>query len=148
MTSPCPFEDGLLDALARGFVGAELETHLTACQACRELRLVAGALLDDRVHAAAEAALPSAGAMWWRLQVRRRHDAATAARRSLVFGQAATLLVALALLLAFFGGGVTGELRHLVSTVSTIRISTPILVVAATWLLAAPIAGWVAIRQK
>jgi hypothetical protein len=145
MTSRCPFEDDLLDALGRGFLGAELEAHAAACEACGELRLVAGALLDDRSHAVAEAAVPSAGAMWWRLQIRRRYDASTAARRSLFIGQAATLVVALALVLVFFGTGVASELRHLASI---IRINTPLVVLLATSLLAAPIAGWVAIRQK
>jgi hypothetical protein len=141
----CPRENELLDSLGRNFVGAELESHVTSCTSCGELRLVAGAFLDDRAQAMMEAPVPSSGTMWWRMRVRHRHDLEARARRSLFIGQAATLLVALALVISFFGTDVALELRHLVTTV---RVSTPLLLIAATWLLVVPIAGWVAIRQK
>lgn len=141
----CAREDELLDALGRGFIGAELESHVAACIACGELRIVAGALLDDRVQAMNEASLPSSGTMWWRMRVRHRHEVALQARRSLLIGQAATLLIALVLVLAFFGTDLAAEARHLVTT---IRFSTPLLFAAATCALVVPIAGWVVIRQK
>jgi predicted anti-sigma-YlaC factor YlaD len=141
----CPREDELLDALGRGFVGSELETHVAACSACGELRVVAGALLDDRAQAMSEAQVPSSGTMWWRMRVRHRQEIATQARRSLLIGQAATLVIALGLLFAFFGSDLAIEARHLVTT---IRFSTPFLLAAATCALLIPIAGWVAIRQK
>lgn len=136
----CPREDELLEALGRGFTGPELAAHVAACPSCRELAAVAAALLDDRALAMAEAPVPSAGTMWLRLQARRRHEAAARAHRSLLLGQAATLLVALGLVIAFFGG----EVRDLVAA---IRMSTPLLLAAAT-LLVAPIAGWVALRSR
>jgi len=141
----CQREDELLDALGRGFIGEELESHVASCSACGELRLVAGALLDDRVEAFKEAALPSAGTMWWRMRVRERHDAEATARRSLFIGQAMTLVVALSLVVLYFGTDVATSVRHLIAT---IRLSTPLLLAVATWVLIAPIAGWVAIRQK
>ena len=91
----CPREDELLDALGAGFIGDELESHITTCTACGELRLVAGALLGERVQAVTEAALPSSGTMLWRMQMRRRQEAQSAARRSLLIGQAVTLAAAL-----------------------------------------------------
>lgn len=141
----CARENELLDALGRGFVGTELESHVASCEACGELRLVAGALLDDRAQTMIEAAIPSSGTMWWRMRVRHRHDAQTAARRSLLIGQAATLVIALVLVAAFFGTDVTYAVRDLIAT---IRLSTPLLLAFATVLLMAPIAGWVALRQK
>ncbi len=141
----CQREDELLEALGRNLVGPELESHVTACAPCSELRLVAGALLDDRVQAMTEADVPSSGTMWWRMRVRHRQELESRARRSLFVGQAATLLVALALVISFFGSDVAVEVRHLASTV---QISTKLLLIAATWALAVPIAGWVAIRQK
>lgn len=142
---PCPREDELLDALGIGFLGEELESHVTACVACRELRLVAGALLDERAQAVAEAALPSSGTMLWRLQVRRRQEAQSAARRSLLLGQAVTLAVAVALVFAFLGGTLASEA---VNVIETIRLSPLLLVALALWLLAVPVAGWLLLRQK
>lgn len=141
----CPREDELLDALGRGYVGAELGAHVTDCIPCTELNTVAGELLRDRTAAIMEAPVPSAGTMLWRIRVRQRQEAESAARRSLLIGQAVTLLVAFGLVMSFFGSHLTFAVRDLVAT---IRLSTPLLLAFATWALIAPIAGWLAIRQK
>jgi hypothetical protein len=139
----CPREDELLDALDRGFVGAELTAHVAACAACHELRTVAGALLD--VEATSEAHVPAAGTMWWRMQLRRRQEATATARRTLLIGQAATLAIALALVVSFFGPALATGAHHLADT---LRLSKPILMLLAFWVVAAPIGGWVAVRGK
>ena len=141
----CLCEDELLDALGRGFVGAEMEVHVASCSSCRELRTVAGTLLDDRARAMMEAPVPSAGTMWWRMRVRQRQETEATARRSLLIGQAVTLVVAIALVISFFGTDLALTVRHMVVT---IRLSTPLLLALLTWILIAPIAGWVAVRQK
>ena len=141
----CPREDELLDALGAGFIGEELESHITTCAACGELRLVAGALLDERVQAVTEAALPSSGTMLWRMQMRRRQEAQSTARRSLLIGQTVTLVAALALVFTLLGGTLAGEA---VNVIASIQLSTPLLLAVAIWLIAVPIAGWVLIRQK
>jgi predicted anti-sigma-YlaC factor YlaD len=141
----CPREDELLDALGAGFIGEELESHIRTCAACGELRLVAGALLDERMQAVTEVALPSSGTMLWRMQMRRRQEAQATARRSLLIGQAVTLAAAVALVFALLGGTLVGEA---VNVIASIRLSPPLLLAVAIWLLAAPIAGWVLIRQK
>lgn len=141
----CFREDELIDALGRAYVGPELEQHVASCSACSELRVVAGAFLDDRAQAMMEAPVPTAATMWWRLQLRLRQEAEAKARRSLFIGQAATLAIALVLVASFFGTDVAFEVKHLIAT---IRVSTPLLIAVATWTLLAPIAGWVAIRQK
>jgi len=141
----CPREDELLDALGAGFLGQELESHIRTCTACGELRLVAGALLDERVQAVTEAALPSSGTMLWRMQMRRRQEAQSTARRSLLIGQAVTLAAAVALVFTLLGGHLAGEA---VNVIASIKLSTPLLLAVAAWLLAAPIAGWVLLRQK
>jgi predicted anti-sigma-YlaC factor YlaD len=141
----CPREDELLDALGAGFIGEELESHIATCAACGELRLVAGALLDERVQAVTEAALPSSGTMLWRMQMRRRQEAQATARRSLLIGQAVTLAAAIALVFTLLGGTLAGEA---VNVITSIKLSTPLLLAVAIWLLAAPIAGWVLLRQK
>ena len=143
--TPCPREDEMLDALAAGFIGEELESHIATCAACRELRLVAGALLDERVQAVTEAALPSSGTMLWRMQMRRRQEAQSTARRSLLIGQAVTLAAAVVLVFLLLGGNLV---REAVNVIASIQLSTPLLLAVAIWLLAAPIAGWMLIRQK
>jgi hypothetical protein len=143
--SACPRADELLDALGRRCVGPELATHVASCADCSELQLVAGALLDERVDAIAEAPVPSAAAMWWRMQVRRQEEAQARVRRSLLIGQAATLAVALALAASLLGADVADGVRR---AVASIQLSTPWLLLIATWLVATPIAGWVALRQK
>lgn len=141
----CVHENELLDALERGFIGAELEAHLAACDSCGELRLVAGALLDDRATAMLEAPIPSAGTMWWRMRIRERQDAEATARRSLLIGQAVTIAVAVALVITFFGGELLGHAA--LNLISTIRFSTPLLLASAI-LVTLPIAGWVAVRHS
>ncbi len=141
----CPREDELLDALGAGFIGEELESHIRTCAACGELRLVAGALLDERVQAVTEAALPSSGTMLWRMQMRRRQEAQSTARRALLIGQAVTLAAAVALVFTLLGGTLAGEA---VNVIASIKLSTPLLLAVTIWLIAAPIAGWVLIRQK
>lgn len=145
MTQACRREAELLDALGRGFVAPELERHVVECPSCAELHLVAGALLDDRGRAVEEAPVPSAGTMWWRMRIRQRHEAQARARRSLLVGQAVTLAIALTLLLAVFGPEIVHGLRDLAATV---RFNTPLLLAFTGWTLLAPLAGWIALRQK
>jgi predicted anti-sigma-YlaC factor YlaD len=141
----CNREDDLLVALSRGYVAAELEEHVGTCQACSELRTVAGALLDERVEAMREATVPASGTMWWRMRIRQRQDAEARARRSLLVGQAMTLTVAIVLAVVFFGSDLAIVVRN---GFAAVRVSTPLLLAALTWVFLAPIAGWVAIRQK
>lgn len=141
----CQSEEELLEALGRGFVSAELEGHLAFCAACSELRMLAGALLDDRAQAIAEATVVPSGTMWWRMRVRHRQEVEATARRSLLIGQGMTLAVAITMVILFFGTDLAFAVRQ---GIATIRISTPLLLALASWLLAAPVAGWVAIRQK
>lgn len=144
-TDRCLREDELLDALGRGYVGPELTAHAAECAACSELSLVAGALLDDRREAVADAHVPSAGAMRLRLQMRLRRDAEAATRRSLLIGYAITLVMTIGLTVALLGTSVAVEVHDLITS---IRLGTPMLLGLLTWLVLAPIAGYVVIRQK
>lgn len=141
----CHREDELLDALGRRFVSAEMEAHVVACTSCAELRSVAGALLDDRSVAVRDAAVPASATMWWRLQMRHRHEVEAASRRWLFAGQAITLVIAIALGAMLLGGEVTGAVRH---AMSSIRLSTPVFLTLAAMLIGTPIAGYIAIKQK
>jgi hypothetical protein len=141
----CPREDELLDALARGFVGPELESHIQGCAACTELDLVAGALLDERKTALGEAPVPSAATMWWRMQLRMRQEVQSVTRRSLLVGQAATIFIAVIIATILIGADFTAGA---IEVLTALRSSTPALVIVSAWMLLAPVAGWVAIRQK
>lgn len=110
----CPHEDELLDALGRGFVDPDLRSHLRECSPCRELELVAGSLLEDRSLAVATAAVPSASAMWVRMQIRARLQAEARARRTLVIGQAISLLVAVLLVVTVVGGYLAASIPDLI----------------------------------
>lgn len=142
---PCQREDELLDAMGRGFVGAELAAHVEECSSCSELQLVAGALLEDGAAARSEATVPGAGTMWWRMQIRQRQEAQSIARRSLLIGQAVTLAVAMVLVVALLGTDVAAGVRE---AIASVRLSKPLLLALTSTILLAPLAGWVAIRQK
>jgi predicted anti-sigma-YlaC factor YlaD len=140
----CIRENELLDALGRGYVGEDLAAHAAQCEPCSELHLVATALLDDRAHAIAEAPVPSSGTMWWRMQMRRRQEITMAARRSLLLGQAATLLVAMTLAGVLFGGELVAGVFDIVTA---LRVGTPMLLGITMWVLALPVAGWLVARK-
>lgn len=144
-TARCAREDELLTALGRGFLGLDLEAHLRECPSCHDLHLVAGALLDERTAAVAEARVPSAGTTWWRMRMRHRQEAQAAARRTLLVGQALSLAVAVGLLLFVFGPGLLHMVRQLASS---LELSKPLLLALAALLLLAPIGGWIAVRGK
>ena len=140
----CQFEDELIDAIGRGFVNPEITAHIESCASCTELQLVAGAVLEDRREAMIEATVPNSGTMWWRMQVRLRQEAQATARRTLLIGQAATILIAVALTASLFGVEITTGVRQMIATV---ELSTRVLMVLTAALLLAPIAGWAAIKQ-
>lgn len=143
----CQREEELLDALQRGFVGDELAGHVSQCGSCHELHLVAGALLDDRVESVRTAAVPSAGTMWWRMKIRQRQEALASTRNSLLIGQAATIAIALFLTVSLFGSQIANGLRSVVASLP-MHVGTPLLIMVATWIILAPLAGYVLLRQK
>lgn len=83
--------------------------------------------------------------MLWRMQMRRRQEAQSAARRTLLIGQAVTLAAALVLVFLLLGGNLLGEA---VNVIASIQLSPPLLLAVAIWLVAAPIAGWVLMREE
>lgn len=141
----CDRENDLLDALGRAFADPELAEHVAGCASCSELRLVATALLDDRADAVTAAPVPAAGSVLWRIRMRQVQDAQASARRSLLVGQAATLAIAAVLIASFFWSDLSIGVHE---AIVAVRTSTRLLLVVGAALLAAPIAGWVAIRQK
>jgi hypothetical protein len=71
----CPRESEIFEAVAFNRE-REVRDHLATCAICAEIADVAGALRADHAAACREAAVPSAGAVWWRATVRARAEAA------------------------------------------------------------------------
>lgn len=73
----CAREKELTHALRLGHwpqaCSPDLRAHVAGCRVCSDLALVAGSLQAARTTATAAPQLPSAGALWWRAQLRRRN---------------------------------------------------------------------------
>jgi hypothetical protein len=81
----CPREQDVMDAIASGRwphrCDAELHAHVEACDLCSDLAEVVVPIRDDFEQTLYEARVPTAGATWWRAQVRARLEAREAASR-------------------------------------------------------------------
>jgi hypothetical protein len=106
----CVREKELLVLVDRGqwplAAPAELRDHVAGCRCCSELVSVKRAFEASR--AAAMPALPSAGSVWWRAQIRRRHADLERIGRPLLGAQ----IFALALFLALAAGGLVWQARR------------------------------------
>jgi hypothetical protein len=137
--------------------------HLAACDSCRELHVVATALQHDHADALARVRVPSAGQVWWRAELRARHEAAAAAARPITV--ATGLAVASLLgLLASLGGAIawwlqdslamSAVLTGLVATWSSAASSAPTGLRLAVWfaagamLIATPVVLYLALRDE
>jgi hypothetical protein len=85
----CPREDDVLLMVSTGRwpagAPAELREHATRCQVCAELGAAAAAIgveVEGPVPA-----LPSAGTVWWRAQLRARQEAAAKVTRPITAAQ-------------------------------------------------------------
>ena len=81
----------------------DLRAHAASCADCADLAEIAFALVEDRDDAMHAAHLPPSGAVWWRAQMRARHDAARAARRIISIVQAAAVIAALVAVFLIIG---------------------------------------------
>jgi hypothetical protein len=108
----CPREKEVRELMDRGrwpqASAPELCSHVDACRACADLVLVAGAFERAREETMAVAKPGSAGAIWWRAQLRRRRDAVERIEKPLVSAQIFALAVNLVVALGFVGF----EARH------------------------------------
>ncbi len=99
----CPNEKEVRELIARGQwpVAAEtdLHSHVAGCRSCSDLVLVAAAFQKARAESVAAARPGSAGALWWRAQLRRRNAALERINRPLfgaeIFAMAVLLVAGL-----------------------------------------------------
>ena len=145
----CLHEEDVADAVMSGRwpggCDAELVAHAASCAICDDVIAVAGALCEDASQACAVARIPPAGLMWWRAQLRARHDVAESAGRPITYIQAGAGAVAAGLFFAL-GGLLWPWLRasiewiDLVSRTAEIgRFWVPIGLAVGAWLVLAPV---------
>lgn len=102
----CPREPEVLDAVTSGQwperADEGLRQHAAECPLCQDVAEVAHALQADHDVAMKDVQIPSASVVWWRAEMRARHEAARVAARPIsivqAFAAAATVGVGLALL--------------------------------------------------
>lgn len=80
----CDYEPGVVRAVRTGIWSDELREHAGHCYACGEAMAVAGFLLSEEVPA-----VPEAGLMWWKLELRARRERAARAMRPLMIAERA-----------------------------------------------------------
>lgn len=105
--SACPREREVKDLLHRGQwpvaaeTSSELRAHVQGCRSCNELVLVTTAFQQARTEAAGSARIGSAGALWWRAQLRRRNEAVERIGKPILGAQIFALAVFLLLAVGF-----------------------------------------------
>ena len=87
----CEKEAAVIAAVRRGAWEEELRAHVSACSACADAALVAQALGDMHASDLSEAQVPSAGWLWWRMQLRAKREAADRATQPITLIEQMTL---------------------------------------------------------
>lgn len=119
-------------------------------------------IADDREAVWSEARVPSAGAVWWRSQLRAREDAAREAGRPVAFIQGVAASVAVWLIVSLvraLPAGYLSEWRTWVSSslpaltmadVARVTTAVPLIVfiLVAVWLVLAPVAIYFAATDE
>ena len=93
----CRHEAAILDEIEAGRWPVEspaaLREHAASCPVCADVALVAAEMRATDTAAAATMALPSAGQVWWRAELRARHEAVRLAQRPLIAVQVVAAVV-------------------------------------------------------
>lgn len=77
-------------------VPAEIRDHAAACRTCSDLVIVTQAFQQERAAAVNAVPVQSAGALWWRAQLRRRNEAMERINKPIVGAQIFAFIVAIA----------------------------------------------------
>lgn len=105
MAAPeCQREADLLEALQTSAwpdcCTEDLRRHVDGCPVCRDILVVAWPLLGEQQAAAAEARVPAAATVWWRMQLRARREAERRAMQPISVWQGLALATGVGLVLA------------------------------------------------
>ncbi len=166
MTTECPREQDVIDAIGAarwpGRCDDELRRHVAGCGICADLVAVLAPLSEERDDAWDEARVPPASLVWWRSRLRARDEALRAATRPLTVVYALALVFAGALVggaavtmyprLLAWGAAAAESIRwpttaDIAGLVAPLAGRTVVLAALAGWLLLAPLAVWLAIRN-
>jgi len=150
----CVHEDDVLMMVATGRwpegAPAELRAHADTCQVCRELGLAGAAIGSEKEREAEQAvpALPSAGTIWWRAQLRARQEAARQVARPITAAQLMAFGALVGVVGAVFGATTDWFQRSLQSLGGTISgvfasISWPRLPALSEDLSSVPVGYWI-----
>lgn len=166
MKLECDREQDVLDAIGAARwpdrCDDELRAHVGSCEVCADLVEILGPMSQERDAAWDSARVPPASVVWWRAQLRARDEALRAATRPLTAVYALALVV-----IGAIAGGVFVTLfprlrawttaaaqsvqwpaaADLGTLVAPIANSSVALLVLGTWLLLAPLAIWLAVRD-
>jgi hypothetical protein len=99
----CACEQDVLDAVASRRWPDDLRGHVAECAICADVAAVAAALQDDHADAWTAARVPPSGAVWWRLELRARTEAARTAARPITVIQTIAAACAAIVLIVFAG---------------------------------------------
>jgi hypothetical protein len=129
--SKCEQESIIAAATASGELPEQLRLHLVSCAVCREVHSIAGKMLQFANEPGQELC-PSAGSMWWRLNLRMRRERARRAQAPLVW-MTRILYFAVAVTSALLAAAVSGVSRP-AATIGLFALSALVLPVAiALW---------------
>jgi hypothetical protein len=115
----CQRESQVVAAVRAGQWSADLRAHLAGCEICAEAALVAE-LLQAEQQTAELPALPSAGQVWWKAQIRGRREDAEQVLKPVRVAQrtsAACALLALLFLILHYAPQLQQWLNHLPAVV-------------------------------
>lgn len=153
----CRFETAVLDEVEAGRWPAEspaaLREHVASCPVCADVALVAAEMRETEAAVAAPVALPSAGQVWWRAELRARHEAARMAQRPLIAVQVVAAVVCLLALVTGIRSFAPDAWGWLVRAASLARTDDGlgtwgvVLVLSiGFWLVLAPVAIYMVVR--
>jgi hypothetical protein len=167
MTRECVRAAEVMAAMTAGpeqrLANEDLQRHADACESCREMVTVVSALRGERDRLRRSAAVPSAGLVWWRAQLRQRQHAALKATAPVTAVHAAAIVAAvvLAVVLAssvapFVGmpslSGWVPQMPSWSEASHTLTTDFPLLgyslmLGATAWLILGPVALYFALRK-
>jgi len=136
-----------MECAGSGRVGNELREHMDSCECCRDLFDVACAVLCDRSALMRDAHPPSAGLVWWRMNMRAQREASRTAARAGSFVQIALIVGAIVVALAILGISIDvhAVLRSVVASAQAFAVP---LAALAAWLILAPVAVYFAVTEE
>jgi hypothetical protein len=140
-----------------------LLTHAETCESCREMVTVVSALRAERDRLRRSAAVPSAGLVWWRAELRARQHAALRATAPVTAAHAAALVAAIVLAIVLAAvvarsvgtaslAGWIPQVPSWAEASQSLATGSPVLryslmLGATAWLILGPVALYFALRR-